>query len=237
MSLAATAALGAGARRKRQKKAKAAARRCSTEDATRAVAALYDAEADERGGVTRESTRRVMATLAKGSEVSKGDLDMVRRRACNFSSGFAAAAVAVPAGPESGDDPPAAAADAVDESEARLETGPLIEATVRWCSYLEHRRPIDAMYAKFSREKLGNLTPRELQHALESAERKAGRRDAFGIIFEVVPSKTDVATVISTCDVDQDGYINKIEIISALHAWRVLATKHAKAQSEVCAIM
>lgn len=229
---AATAALGA---KRRRQKARAAARCTFAFERTDEIKTLYDAEDPGAAGVTREATRRVMAALARTPHVDAGDLDMVRRRACNSSTRPAAD----PAVPEvvGADGPPLAEAPAVDESEAALEKPALVEATARWCAYLEHKAAVDALYAKFSREKLGQLTPAELRRALESAERKAGTRDCFGIIFEVLPSKRDVARVISTCDVDQDGYINKIEIISALHAWRRLAAQHAKAQSEVCVCM
>ena len=230
---AATAALG---RKRRLQKQKAAAKLSFTTEKTSEVAALYDAEAGA-AGVTREQTRRVMAALAPpGAAVNVDDLDMVRRRACNYASA-AAGVAADPAVPERDDGPPLAEAQAVDEGDAALEKAPLVEATVRWAAYLDHKDAVDALYAKFSRARLGQLTPAELQRALESAERKAGTRDCFGIIFEVLPSKSDVRRVISLCDVDQDGYINKIEIISALHAWRRLAAQHAKAQSEVCVCM
>ena len=130
-----------------------------------------------------------------------------------------------------------AEAEVVTEGDARLPVGPLVEATVKYASYLEHKAAVDSLYKRFSKSRDGQLTPAELRDALESVERKAGVRDVFGICFQVIPSAKDVDQVIRLCDIDQDGYINKIEIISALKAWRKLAEHHAKMQTQVCSIM
>ena len=226
----------------------------SVNPAVRTVEALYRKLSDgDEAGVSREQTRHVLAELTNQSpeSVDEDDLDIVRRRACNLrlsppASGrtilektqVAAVAPAV-AGPfdASGDGDVFAVADVVDEREARLPKAPLVEATMLYAAYLDHKPAVDAVYSKFGTTKSGQLTPGQLRDALESMERKSGGHQCFGISFQVIPSRKDVVRIIEKCDLDQDGYINRIELIPALKVWRTIADKHADAQTSVCSLM
>ena len=218
--------------------------------ATTTVEALYDRVRGDRAecGVSRDETRCVLAELTncEPAAVREDDLDIVRRRACNLRtsppapgrslSGLAPAPVAAVAAAGA---PECDAADAavVDEREARLEKRALVEATLLYTNYLDHKGAVDALYAKHAKTRGGQLSPAQLRDALEALERKHGGHECFGISFSVIPSKRDVVDIIEKCDLDQDGFINRIELIPALQVWKKIADRHASAQTSVCAIM
>ena len=127
------------------------------------------------------------------------------------------------------------------EDSARLPRAVLLECLAKYRSFLAKAPEMDAIYAQFAVLEEGRLSSEELKRALEHIEynlRPRDKREIWGIVVEMPVADEDVRLILSSCDVDDDGTLEKAEWHTALELWALLANQHLQEnrKSSRCAI-
>ena len=79
------------------------------------------------------------------------------------------------------------------------------------------------MFAQFDLDENGKLDRRELRKALQSREDNRPSRAVHGICVDLRVMKSDVEAILDDPDANDDGHIDRSEMLPALAAWSSLA--------------
>ena len=117
-----------------------------------------------------------------------------------------------------------------------LPRAALLDSVSKYRYYLARRATIDKMFAQFDLDANGKLDRRELRKALQSREHK-NTRAVHSIVVELRVMKSDVEAILDDADANDDGHIDRSEMLPALAAWSNIADmKIEKKKSAACAL-
>ena len=117
-----------------------------------------------------------------------------------------------------------------------LPRAALLDSVSKYRYYLARRATIDKMFAQFDLDANGKLDRRELRKALQSREHK-NTRAVHSIVVELRVMKSDVEAILDDADANDDGHIDRSEMLPALAAWSNIADmKIEKKKSAGCAL-
>ena len=117
-----------------------------------------------------------------------------------------------------------------------LPRAALLDSVSKYRYYLARRTTIDKMFAQFDLDENGKLDRRELRKALQSREHK-NTRAVHSIVVELRVMKSDVEAILDDADANDDGHIDRSEMLPALAAWSNIADmKIEKKKSAACAL-
>ena len=117
-----------------------------------------------------------------------------------------------------------------------LPRAALLDSVSKYRYYLARRATIDKMFAQFDLDENGKLDRRELRKALQSREHK-NTRAVHSIVVELRVMKSDVEAILDDADANDDGHIDRSEMLPALAAWSNIADmKIEKKKSAACAL-
>ena len=117
-----------------------------------------------------------------------------------------------------------------------LPRAALLESVSKYRYYLARRAKIDKMFEQFDLDANGKLDRRELRKALQSREHK-NTRAVHSIVVELRVMKSDVEAILDDADANDDGHIDRSEMLPALAAWSNIADmKIEKKKSAACAL-
>ena len=117
-----------------------------------------------------------------------------------------------------------------------LPRAALLDSVSKYRYYLARRATIDKMFEQFDLDANGKLDRRELRKALQSREHK-NTRAVHSIVVELRVMKSDIEAILDDADANNDGCIERSEMLPALAAWSMLADmKIEKKKSAACAL-
>ena len=117
-----------------------------------------------------------------------------------------------------------------------LPRAALLDSVSKYRYYLARRATIDKMFEQFDLDANGKLDRRELRKALQSREHK-NTRAVHSIVVELRVMKSDVEAILDDADANNDGNIDRSEMLPALAAWSNIADmKIEKKKSAACAL-
>ena len=117
-----------------------------------------------------------------------------------------------------------------------LPRAALLDSVSKYRYYLARRATIDKMFEQFDLDANGKLDRRELRKALQSREHK-NTRAVHSIVVELRVMKSDVEAILDDADANDDGHIDRSEMLPALAAWSNIADmKIEKKKSAACAL-
>ena len=118
-----------------------------------------------------------------------------------------------------------------------LPRAALLESVSKYRYYLARRATIDKMFAQFDLDENGKLDRRELRKALQSREDNRPSRAVHDICVDLRVMKSDVEAILDDADANDDGHIDRSEMLPALAAWSNIADmKIEKKKSATCAL-
>ena len=119
-----------------------------------------------------------------------------------------------------------------------LPRAALLASVSKYRYYLARRATIDKMFAQFDLDENGKLDRRELRKALQSREDNIkNKRAVHSIVVELRVMKSDIESILDDADANNDGCIERSEMLPALAAWSMLADmKIEKKKSAACAL-
>ena len=79
------------------------------------------------------------------------------------------------------------------------------------------------MFAQFDLDENGKLDRRELRKALQSSEDNRPTRAVHNIVVELRVMNSDIESILDDADANNDGCIERSEMLPALAAWSMLA--------------
>ena len=118
-----------------------------------------------------------------------------------------------------------------------LPRAALLDSVSKYRYYLARRATIDKMFAQFDLDENGKLDRRELRKALQSREDNRPSRAVHDIVVELRVMKSDIEWILDDADANNDGCIERSEMLPALAAWSNIADmKIEKKKSAACAL-
>ena len=124
----------------------------------------------------------------------------------------------------------------VEEADA-LPRAALLDSVSKYRYYLARRTTIDKMFEQFDLDENGKLDRRELRKALQSSEDNRPTRAVHNIVVELRVMQGDVEAILDDADANNDGNIDRSEMLPALAAWSNIADmKIEKKKSAGCAL-
>ena len=124
----------------------------------------------------------------------------------------------------------------VEEADA-LPRAALLASVSKYRYYLARRATIDKMFEQFDLDENGKLDRRELRKAVQSSEDNRPTRAVHNIVVELRVMKSDVEAILDDADANDDGHIDRSEMLPALAAWSMIADmKIEKKKSAGCAL-
>ena len=125
----------------------------------------------------------------------------------------------------------------VAEEADALPRAALLESVSKYRYYLARRTTIDKMFEQFDLDENGKLDRRELRKALQSREDNRPTRAVHNIVVELRVMKSDIEAILDDADANDDGHIDRSELLPALAAWSMRADmKIEKRKSATCAL-
>ena len=85
------------------------------------------------------------------------------------------------------------------------------------------RATIDKMFEQFDLDENGKLDRRELRKAVQSSEDNRPTRAVHNIVVELRVMNSDVEAILDDADANDDGHIDRSEMLPALAAWSNIA--------------
>ena len=93
------------------------------------------------------------------------------------------------------------------------------------------------MFEQFDLDENGKLDRRELRKAVQSSEDNRPSRAVHNICVDLRVMKSDIEAILDEADANDDGHIDRSELLPALAAWSMLADmKIEKKKSAGCAL-
>ena len=125
----------------------------------------------------------------------------------------------------------------VEEADA-LPRAALLDSVSKYRYYLKRKTTIDKMFEQFDLDENGKLDRRELRKALQSREDNIkNKRAVHSIVVELRVMNSDIEYVLDDADANDDGHIDRSEMLPALAAWSNIADmKIEKKKSAACAL-
>ena len=118
-----------------------------------------------------------------------------------------------------------------------LPRAALLDSVSKYRYYLARRATIDKMFEQFDLDENGKLDRRELRKALQSREDNRPSRAVHDICVDLRVMKSDIEAILDDADANNDGCIERSEMLPALAAWSMLADmKIEKKKSASCAL-
>ena len=118
-----------------------------------------------------------------------------------------------------------------------LPRAALLDSVSKYRYYLSRRATIDKMFAQFDLDENGKLDRRELRKAVQSSEDNRPSRAVHNICVDLRVMKSDIEAILDEADANDDGHIDRSELLPALAAWSMLADmKIEKKKSAGCAL-
>ena len=128
------------------------------------------------------------------------------------------------------------AAGIAEEADA-LPRAALLDSVSKYRYYLARRATIDKMFEQFDLDENGKLDRRELRKAVQSSEDNRPSRAVHNICVDLRVMKSDIEAILDDADANDDGHIDRSELLPALAAWSMLADmKIEKKKSAGCAL-
>jgi hypothetical protein len=128
------------------------------------------------------------------------------------------------------------AAGVAEEADA-LPREALLDSVSKYRYYLARRATIDKMFEQFDLDENGKLDRRELRKAVQSSEDNRPSRAVHNICVDLRVMKSDIEAILDEADANDDGHIDRSELLPALAAWSMLADmKIEKKKSAGCAL-
>ena len=128
------------------------------------------------------------------------------------------------------------AAGVAEEADA-LPREALLDSVSKYRYYLARRATIDKMFEQFDLDENGKLDRGELRKALQSSEDNRPTRAVHNIVVELRVMNSDIESILDDADANNDGCIERSEMLPALAAWSMLADmKIEKKKSAGCAL-
>ena len=124
----------------------------------------------------------------------------------------------------------------VEEVDA-LPRAALLESVSKYRYYLARRATIDKMFEQFDLDENGKLDRRELRKAVQSSEDNRPSRAVHNICVDLRVMNSDIEAILDDADSNDDGHIDRSEMLPALAAWSMLADmKIEKRKAATCAL-
>ena len=118
-----------------------------------------------------------------------------------------------------------------------LPRAALLDSVSKYRYYLARRATIDKMFEQFDLDENGKLDRRELRKAVQSSEDNRPTRAVHNIVVELRVMNSDIESILDDADANNDGCIERSEMLPALAAWSMLADmKIEKKKSAGCAL-
>ena len=118
-----------------------------------------------------------------------------------------------------------------------LPRAALLDSVSKYRYYLARRATIDKMFAQFDLDENGKLDRRELRKAVQSSEDNRPSRAVHNICVDLRVMKSDIEAILDEADANDDGHIDRSEMLPALAAWSNIADmKIEKKKSAACAL-
>ena len=118
-----------------------------------------------------------------------------------------------------------------------LPRAALLDSVSKYRYYLARRATIDKMFEQFDLDENGKLDRRELRKAVQSREDNRPSRAVHDICVDLRVMKSDIEAILDDADANNDGCIERSEMLPALAAWSMLADmKIEKKKSAACAL-
>ena len=93
------------------------------------------------------------------------------------------------------------------------------------------------MFAQFDLDENGKLDRRELRKAVQSSEDNRPSRAVHNICVDLRVMQSDVEAILDDADANNDGHIDRSELLPALAAWSNLADmKIEKRKAATCVL-
>ena len=92
------------------------------------------------------------------------------------------------------------------------------------------------MFAQFDLDENGKLDRRELRKAVQSSEDNRPTRAVHNIVVELRVMNSDVEAILDDADANDDGHIDRSELLPALAAWSMIADMKIEKKSAGCAL-
>ena len=118
-----------------------------------------------------------------------------------------------------------------------LPRAALLDSVSKYRYYLARRATIDKLFEQFDLDANGKLDRRELRKAVQSSEDNRPTRAVHNIVVELRVMNSDIESILDDADANNDGCIERSEMLPALAAWSMLADmKIEKKKSAGCAL-
>ena len=118
-----------------------------------------------------------------------------------------------------------------------LPRAALLDSVSKYRYYLARRATIDKMFEQFDLDENGKLDRRELRKAVQSSEDNRPSRAVHNICVDLRVMNSDVEAILDDADANNDGHIDRSEMLPALAAWSNIADmKIEKKKSAACAL-
>lgn len=196
----------------------------AVDDALEAAKVFDELDSEKKGALDRDQTRDLL-TRVTGVEVNDDGLQMVLND-CKKNMGDTLRELQTDPGVAFGGDDSVA-----------LPKDHLVKAVSKFRYYLKNKVKIDKIYDQFDTNKSGSLDRGQLKKFIQSEEDKFKKREAFGVLLHLRVSDDDVNYILSDCDMNENGAIDKAEVLSALAKWEELAKAHVEEKKKSCACL
>ena len=117
-----------------------------------------------------------------------------------------------------------------------LPRAALLDSVSKYRYYLARRATIDKMFAQFDLDENGKLDRRELRKALQSREDNRPSRAVHGICVDLRVMKSDVEAILDDADANDNGHIDRSELLPALAAWSNIADMKIEKRKSACVL-
>ena len=126
----------------------------------------------------------------------------------------------------------------------------LIQGIEVYRDFLLRYHEINKLVLKFDKDGSGDFDRDELKQAIMHAEEQLrkrnertwnsdlveekDKREVWGMTMELIPTKAELDIIYEQCDVNEDGRINRAELLPALAVWAQLAHQRIVRENAAC---
>jgi len=114
------------------------------------------------------------------------------------------------------------------DNETKISEHAIQDVVKAYGGYLQKKEEVDKLYTEFDTNKDDELDRKELMNLLQALETNKRKKNALTI------SDDDITLILSQCDVERDDKISKLEVLTALKVWELLAELHLEENQTSC---